>query len=62
MIIFIIFIFIFFLFFIFCFRVCLHVNFVAPLFLILLWVTPIVQGPLLAGSWKDPNSKDSQPV
>lgn len=42
--------------------VCLHVNFVAPLFLILLWVTPIVQGPLLAGSWKDPNSKDSQPI
>lgn len=42
--------------------VLLHVNFLAPLFLILLWVTPIVQGPLLAGSWKDPDSKDSQPL
>ncbi|XP_015777824.1 PREDICTED: transmembrane protein 161B-like [Acropora digitifera] len=44
-------------------RVLLHLNFLAPLFLVFLWVTPIVQGPLMAGSWhKDLSSKDSQPI
>lgn len=43
--------------------VLLHLNFLAPLFLVFLWVTPIVQGPLMAGSWhKDLSSKDSQPI
>ena len=44
-------------------RVLLHLNFLAPLFLVFLWVTPIVQGPLMAGSWhKDLSSKDFQPM
>ena len=44
-------------------RVLLHVNFLAPLFLVLLWVTPIVQGPLMAGSWNDESDdKQTEPV
>ncbi|XP_020601398.1 transmembrane protein 161B-like [Orbicella faveolata] len=43
--------------------VLLHVNYLAPLFLVLLWVTPIVQGPLMAGSWNtDSDDKQTEPV
>ncbi|KAJ7360578.1 hypothetical protein OS493_015686 [Desmophyllum pertusum] len=40
--------------------VLLHVNFLAPLFLVLLWVTPILQGPLMAGSWNDDTENINQ--
>ncbi|XP_068693083.1 transmembrane protein 161B-like [Montipora foliosa] len=43
--------------------ILLHFNFLAPFFLVFLWVTPIVQGPLMAGSWHgDFSSKDAQPI
>lgn len=43
--------------------VLLHVNFLAPMFLIFLWVTPILQGPLVTGSWHDDiNDKNAKPV
>jgi len=42
--------------------VLLHINFLAPLFLIFLWVTPIVQGPLMAGSWHgELENKETEP-